>query len=104
MSRQQFEYHPGFAYRFIPGLRARIAHEQGGYLVRVNSSGFRCDHEFVAAKRPGIRRILLFGDSFTAGDRVSSAQRYGDLLERLVPATELYNFGLPGSGTDQHYL
>jgi carbamoyltransferase len=104
MARQQFEYHPVIGYRFIPGLRARIPHENGGYLVSVNNIGFRCDHDFVAKKRPGIFRVLLFGDSNIGGDGVSNSQRFGDLLEKEIPGLEIYNFGLPGSGTDQQYL
>jgi hypothetical protein len=48
--------------------------------------------------------VLLFGDSYTAGMGVSDAARYGDVLETLLPGVEVYNFGLPGSGTDQQYL
>jgi hypothetical protein len=104
MSRQCFEYHPATAYRFIPGLKARIPHESGGYLVRANGDGFRCDHEFTRARTPGLRRVLIFGDSFTAGDGVSNGYRYSDALESLLPNTEVYNYGLPGSGTDQQFL
>ncbi len=104
MSRQLFEYHPLVGFRFIPGLKARVEHEGGGYLVRANQSGFRCEHEFQVARRPGLRRVLLFGDSYTAGDGVSNRDRYGDLLEQLVPHLEVYNFGLPNTGTDQQYL
>ncbi len=104
MMRQLFEYHPIIAYHFIPGLKARIQHESGGYLVRVNQMGFRCDHEFIKEKEANKRRILLFGDSYTAGDGVSNGKRYGDLLEKEIPNLEVYNFALPGTGTDQHYL
>lgn len=104
MPRQLFEYHPIIGYRFIPNLRARIPHESGGYLVRVNDLGFRCNHNFVKERAKGIRRIILFGDSFTAGEGVSNEYRYGDLLESKIPHLEVYNFGLPGSGTDQQYL
>ncbi|MBC7731543.1 MAG: SGNH/GDSL hydrolase family protein [Bacteriovorax sp.] len=102
--RQLFEYHPSISYRFIPGLRLRVEHEAGGYLVRTNGSGFRCEREFVAPKTAGKRRVLVFGDSITAGDAVSNPKRYTDLLERLIPDLEVYNFGLPGTGTDQQYL
>lgn len=102
--RQVFEYHPVIAHRFIPGLKARIPHESGGYLIRVNKSGFRCSRDFVVKKPPGSRRILLFGDSMTAGDGVSDRQRYGDILETEIGDLEVYNFGLPGTGTDQQYL
>lgn len=102
--RQLFEYHPTIAYRFIPGLRVRVEHESGGYLIRTNAAGFRCEREFVPAKTPGTRRLLVFGDSFTAGDGVSNPKRYTDVLETLIPNLEVFNFGLSGTGTDQQYL
>lgn len=102
--RQVFEYHPIVGYRFIPGLRARLPNDTGGYLVRVNEQGFRNERDFELKKNPSTFRILLFGDSFTAGDAVGNRDRYSDVLEQLVPGAELYNFGLPGSGTDQQYL
>lgn len=104
MSRTLFQYHPVLGYHFIPGLKARVDHEGGGYLVRVNQQGFRCNHDFIAEKSPDKFRVLLFGDSFTAGDGVSNKHRYGDVLEGLLPNVEVYNFGLSGTGTDQQYL
>ncbi|WP_035626333.1 SGNH/GDSL hydrolase family protein [Herminiimonas sp. CN] len=102
--RQFYEYHPVVGYRFIPNLRARIPHEGGGYLIRVNEAGFRSDRPFVKQRSNGCRRVLFFGDSFTAGDAVANHQRYTDLLEARIPALEVYNFGLSSSGTDQQYL
>jgi carbamoyltransferase len=104
MTRRIFQYHPTYGFQFIPGVKARIPHEGGGYLVRANSAGFRSDREFVPARTPGRRRALLFGDSYTAGDGVSNGARYSDVLERFVPGLEVYNYALPGTGTDQHYL
>ena len=102
--RQIYEYHPVIGFRFIPEIRARVPHEGGGYLVRTNESGFRSDRPFARTRTAGLRRILLFGDSFTAGEGVSNGQRYGDHLEKLVPHLEVYNYGLPATGLDQHYL
>jgi carbamoyltransferase len=104
MTRSIFQYHPTYGFHFIPGVKARIPHESGGYLIRANSAGFRSDREFVQPRMPGRRRALLFGDSYTAGDGVSNGARYSDVLERLVPGLEVYNYALPGTGTDQHYL
>ena len=103
MTRQLFEHHPRIGFRYIPGLRARVRHEAGGYLVAANSHGFR-SAEFEPQPPTGCRRVLLFGDSFTAGDGVSQGRRFGDLLEKRVPDLEVLNFGLPGTGTDQQYL
>lgn len=88
----------------MPGLIARVPHEAGGYLVKVNQCGFRCEHEVTQKKPGGMFRILLFGDSFTAGDGVSNKHRYGDLLEKRFERLQILNFGLSGSGTDQQYL
>lgn len=104
MVRQINEYHPIIGHRYIPGIQARIPHESGGYLVQTNSSGFRCKHEFVKEKPDKSFRVLLFGDSFTAGDGVSNKYRFGDLLEQRVSGLQVLNFGLPGTGTDQQYL
>lgn len=104
MSRDLFQHHPVFGYHFVPDLRARVPHESGGYLVRTNSVGFRSERQFERERPSGRFRILAFGDSFTAGDGVSNRARYTDVLETLVPDVEVYNFGLPGSGTDQQYL
>lgn len=103
-SDQVFQYDPVLGHRYIPGLKARLPHWNGGYLVRVNGAGFRCDHEVAARVPAGVARVLLYGDSFTAGDGVSNRDRYGDALERLVPGLQVLNFGLSGSGTDQQYL
>ncbi len=102
--RQLYEYHPVIGFRFIPALKARVPHEGGGYLVRTNESGFRYDRRFERSKPAGTRRILLFGDSFTAGEGVSNGHRYSDCCERRIPGLEVYNFGLPATGLDQHYL
>jgi len=102
--RQLFEYHPVVGYRFIPNLKARIPHEGGGYLLQVNETGFRSNRPFVKERTAGHQRVLFFGDSFTAGDAVPNYQRYTDLLETKIPASESYNFGLSSTGTDQQYL
>jgi len=97
-------YHPQIGYRFIPGLQTRELHEGGGFLLRTNGAGYRCSHEFEKQKKTGTFRILLFGDSYTAGMGVNDQARYGEQLEGLRPGVEVFNFGLPGSGTDMQYM
>jgi hypothetical protein len=104
IDKQLFEYHPIIGYRFIPNLQTRIQHESGGYLVKTNNLGFRSEIEFTTIRKAGYKRILLFGDSFTAGDGVSNKKRFSDLLMQMLPSVEIYNFGMPGTGTDQQYL
>lgn len=103
LHRQLMQYDAQLGYRFVPGLKLRIPHEGGGYLVKTNGAGFRCNHEATPHKNRE-HRILVFGDSYTAGDGVSNGKRYSEVLEDHLPDTEVLNFGLPGSGTDQQYL
>ena len=98
------KYHPRIGYTFMPTVKSRIPWETGGYLVRTNAAGFRSDHEFAKERTPGKFRAILFGDSQTVGDGVPNQERYSDLLPKLVGDLEVFNFGLPGTGTDQQYL
>jgi lysophospholipase L1-like esterase len=102
--RHLYEYHPVVGYRYIPNLKARVRNEGGGYLIQVNEAGFRSNRSFMKPRTAGSRRMLVFGDSFTAGDSVPNHQRFTDLLETRLPACEVYNFGLSSTGTDQQYL
>jgi carbamoyltransferase len=100
--RMVIQHDPDVGHRFTPGIRARIPGEDGGYFVVTNSLGFRSDHEFDKAKADH-PRVLMFGDSYTAGDCVSNADRYSDQLARML-GVEVQNYGVPGTGTDHHLL
>ncbi|TWU55683.1 carbamoyltransferase N-terminal domain-containing protein [Rubripirellula reticaptiva] len=100
--RMLIQHDSDIGHRFVPNQNARLTNEAGGYFVKTNSSGFRSDFEFVKPKS-GRPRILMFGDSYTAGDNVSNCDRYSDQLAKLH-GCEVYNFGISGSGTDQHLL
>ena len=102
--RRIFQYDEILAYKFIPELKARIPHEGGGYLLETNNLGFRSHHKFLKKKQKDKKRVLIFGDSFTAGDGVSNKDRFTDILESIMPNVEIYNFAISGSGTDQQYL
>ncbi len=98
------KYHPRIGYTLMPSVKSRIPWETGGYLVRTNAAGFRSDREFVKERAPGKFRAILFGDSQTAGDGGSNSERYSDVVEKLVPNLEVFNYALPATGPDQHYL
>jgi len=100
--RMIIQYDPEVGHRFTPNLRARLPGDEGGYFVVTNSTGFRSDYEF-EKRQAKHGRILMFGDSYTAGDNVSNADRYSDQLGKIL-GVEVQNYGVPGSGTDQHLL
>lgn len=82
--------------RTIPGVYA--------YSYTNNSVGIRGTREYAAGRRPGIRRILLLGDSFTYGVGVDDEQTFAARLERILDSTdattEVINAGVGGTGTD----
>src|SRR5262245_49927068 len=100
--RMVIRHHPEIGHLFVSNLVARIPSEWGGYFIRTNAQGFRSDVDFSAAKgsRP---RILVLGDSITAGDGVANAERFTERLGEALGA-EVYNYALSGSGTDQQLL
>jgi hypothetical protein len=102
--RAFIEYHPLIGNLYIPNLDVRILHENGGYFLKTNNMGFRSDYDFLEEKKEGVIRILVFGDSFTAGDGVKNSDRYTDIIGKSFDNIEIYNFGLTSSGTDQQYL
>ena len=104
-SKPYVQHHPVFGYHYIPGTDLELPRPGGGrYRIRVNSEGIRSDREYAPAKPPGVRRIIVCGDSMAAGQFLANADRFSELLERRVPDLEVMNLALEGSGTDQQLL
>jgi len=77
-------------------------------IIRINSMGFR-DREFTLEKPDGVKRILVFGDSFVFGVGVDQSHLFSTRLEELLNASssrrfEVINMGVSGYSTDQEYL
>lgn len=104
MTRAQMKYDPNTGFKYMPGMKTRVQTPNGGYLVRTNDSGYRSDQPFPKQRTNDSFRILLFGDSQTAGDGVSNSKRYSDRLNSAIPQCEIYNYAVSGTGTDQQYL
>jgi carbamoyltransferase len=100
--RLVIRYDSEIGHRYVPDINARIPNELGGFYVRTNADGFRSDIPFVQ-KRGDSPRIVFLGDSVTAGDGVSNHERFSDLVGKNL-GSEVYNYGLSGSGTDQQLL
>lgn len=100
--RMVIRYHEELGHSYVPNLKARVPFPEGSYIVRTNQKGFRSDGEFESPQgdRP---RIVVLGDSFTAGDGVRNDQRFSEIAGEKQGA-EVFNFGLAGSGTDQQVL
>lgn len=96
---------PVLGYRYIPHTKLTLPRPGGGqYELAINAAGIRSDRDYALAKPSGVRRIIVCGDSMAAGQFVSNAQRFSELLERRMPRLEVVNLALEGSGTDQQVL
>src|SRR5262249_16574600 len=101
-------YYPFDVYRPIRGwtLRPGLDHVEAfdNKTLSSNSRGLRGSSEHAYEKPAGTLRILTFGDSLTFGDEVSDDETWSYLLEKLVPGSEVINFGVHGYGHDQMLL
>jgi hypothetical protein len=83
------------AYKLVPG------HDYGRGL-RGNNLGYP-GKDFVAVKRPGIRRLAVLGDSFAVGPAVPFADNFLTLVESKVSELEVYNFGISSTGPREYH-
>jgi hypothetical protein len=95
--------------RFDPELGWVPAPDYRSDAIRTNSLGIRADREYAFERTPGVRRIVLLGDSYTWGERtwhgeIRNEETFAALLEEELPATETINLGVHGWGTDQQLL
>lgn len=75
-----------------------------GKFENTNSKGLRGVSEHAYARTPGVRRILVLGDSFTFGTEVSDDETFSHDVEATLPHTEVLNLGVQGYGQDQMLL
>jgi lysophospholipase L1-like esterase len=95
---------PRFGYRMRSNLEFRFASPYHGYdaTVRTNSLGLR-DGEVASPKPAGTLRILLLGDSMTAGLEVDKDQTFEAVAEKALARqrpVEVINAGVRGYNLD----
>lgn len=72
--------------------------------LSTNSRGMRGSREYAIERRPGVRRGMVLGDSFSAGYGVADEATYAAQLESMLEDTEILNLAVPGYGVDQAIL
>ena len=113
--RPGFQFDKRLIWRLHAGLTAQKAYAMGQvperepFVLRFNRQGFR-GYEFRKKKMPGTTRILLVGDSYTAGLDYPDGEVFADLLERRLNEGargtdyEVFNASCPAWGMDQYYV
>ena len=78
-----------------------------GRTLTINSKGLR-DREYAYEKPPGVKRILVLGDSYAWGYGVADGEIFTEQLEAALEGEavkwEVINTGVSGWSTDQQYL
>ena len=88
---------PILNWRFIPNSRV----QDGKIVLAYNSAGFR-DREHARQKQPGVRRVIVLGDSVTEGAGVEAEAMFSSRLQDLLGSQyEVINLGMSGLNTPQ---
>jgi hypothetical protein len=101
-------YHPLLGWDKPPGTEVRLRRPEYDVEVKINAHGLRGpDRDY--AKPPGVRRVLLLGDSFAEGYTVAEEASLRAVLERALNGggcgpQEVINAGIAAYSTDQEYL
>ncbi len=94
-------FDPDLGWTMRPDASTRIGSGEGASDVRLNARGLRGgEHAYEPA--PGVRRIVVLGDSFAWGWGVGDGEVFTDVLDDLLgPGIEVVNLAVPGYSTDQ---
>ena len=95
-----YEPHPVLGWRPRPNLSVRSNRFDATFTT--NSRGLR-DGEHPLERSPGVRRIVVLGDSFTWGWGVNNNQAFPQILESRLPRTEIVNLGVSAFGLRQEF-
>jgi hypothetical protein len=103
-----WKFHPVLGWSQVPNGRYEVVSQGHQLRVQFNSMGFR-DREHERAKPPGVKRIVVIGDSFSEAVQVNVEDTFHRKLEELLnqsgPARwEVINLGVGDFGTAQEYI
>lgn len=101
------EDHPVYHHRLKPNWRYPQGSPDFHTLATTNSLALRGPREY-GPKPPGVRRVLMLGDSFTFGVGVNDGETFCDLVQRRLDqrqaGVEIINAGLGSYSPLLHYL
>lgn len=111
--RAGFIYDSNLIFRLTPNFVGMKSHAWGKtgeprFKLRFNNKGFR-GPDFTRNKNKDTKRILVIGDSYTAGldypDDLIFTSQWQNMLNKSRPLSyEILNASCPAWGTDQQYL
>ncbi len=93
-----WKHDPEIGYRYAPNLEQRMAHPEFDVTFQTNSRGYRDSGEI--GPKSGFR-IVLLGDSFTAGYGVALSDVFAERLEQSL-GVEVVNLAVSGHELVHH--
>ncbi len=94
--------------RNVPNAHYWHKSVDGEWEFTINSRGFRDLREFKYRKSPDVVRVLVLGDSFTAGYEVRQDKTYASILERYLKKNglnaEVINAGMSGNSNAEELV
>lgn len=104
----QDQYHPLLGWTNKPNLSGdvKVFGTRNRFFRRThNGMGLRSLREFASVKRPGVKRLLLLGDSFFWGYGVDDREVISEVLQDMVgDEVEIINGAVMAYATDQELL
>jgi len=101
-------YGPFKIRRLRPSTTFQHQSIDGRWAFQINKQGFRDDHDYEYAKRPGCLRVLCLGDSHTEGFECTQTNTYAKVLERCGKSrgrdVEVLNAAFSGAGTAEELV
>ncbi|HZS36999.1 MAG TPA: SGNH/GDSL hydrolase family protein [Polyangia bacterium] len=99
-----WKFHPVLGWSQIPNGRYWYQNPIGLVTIEFNSSGFR-DVEHAKTKKPGVKRIVLIGDSFCEAVQVNLYDTFfRRLQDKLGDGWEIINLGVGDFGSANEWL
>ncbi len=91
---------PVLGWTHVPGASKKITLEDHPFTLTYNDHGYRVPaHDY--ARTPGVRRIVILGDSFVDGSEVGDTETFTWIMQQNLPGVEVINLGVYGFGTTQ---
>lgn len=98
-----YQEHKLLGWEHVPDFSANFVGADFNGYVEINSQKYR-DREYSLARVPGVKRMLVLGDSAVWGWGVNNDEVFTEIIENRLKNYEIINFGRTAYGTDQEML
>lgn len=99
-----FESDPIQGYFLSENYTGKQSISDGVFDIHTNSQRMRDVTDYSLERKPGTKRILIIGDSYSFGNGANVEDSYVGQLRSFLPGREIVNLGVPGYGINNEYI